>query len=126
MQPVFQQPDTPNKCEACGSDKIKARVIWLDPLNGQVYPKIKLGELIFFLALMGLSLLWFILAIIYHQNPFWMVVSAVLIATLLTVNVVEVQRYLARKKYEETWFYNCQNCGNQWMAPYEPDSTAPE
>ncbi len=122
MHPSSLPPGTPIKCDACGSSNTRARVIWLDPENGQVYPKIKLVELIIFLALMGLSLLWFILAVTYHQNPFWMVVSAVLIATLLTVNLVEIQRYLARKKYEETWFYNCRNCGNQWMAPYEPDS----
>jgi hypothetical protein len=124
MELLSQPPGTPIKCDACGSNKTKARVIWLNPENGQVYPKIKLVELIIFLALMGLSLLWFIIAIIYHQNPFLMIVSVALFTTLITVNVVEVQRYLSREKYEETWFYNCQNCGNQWMVPYDPDSTS--
>jgi hypothetical protein len=126
MEPSVHPSYTPIKCDACGSDQTRARVIWLDPESGQIYPKIKLVELIIFLTLMGLSLLWFILAVTYHQNPFWMIVSAVLIATLLTVNVVEVQRYLSRKKFEETCFYNCRNCGNQWMEPYDPDSPSPE
>ncbi len=104
MQPSSLPPETPIKCDACGSSNTRARVIWLDPENGQVYPKIKLVELIIFLALMGLSLLWFILAVTYHQNPFWMVVSAVLIATLLTVNLVEIQRYLARKNMRKPGF----------------------
>jgi len=101
-------------------------VIWLDPLDGQIYPKIKLPELITFLVLMGLSLVWFIITVIYHQNPFLMIVSVVFFISFISVNAVQLQRYLSRKKFEETWFYNCKNCGNQWMAPYDPDSKSPD
>jgi hypothetical protein len=124
MESLSQQPENPIKCDACGSDKTKARLIWLNPENGQIYPKIKAVELIVFLSLLGLSLIWFIITIIFHQNPFLMIISVVLFTTLITVSVVELQRYLSRKKYEETWFYNCKSCGNQWMAPYGEDTSS--
>jgi uncharacterized membrane protein len=126
MEHLSQPSDNPIKCDACGSNKTKGRVIWLDPMDGQIYPKIKLQELITFLVLMGFSLGWFIITVVYHQNPFLMIVSVVFFISFITVNAVQLQRYLLRKKYEETWFYNCKNCGNQWMAPYDPDSTTPD
>jgi len=126
MEPLSQSPDNPIRCDACGSNNTRGRVIWLDPLDGQIYPKIKLPELITFLVLMGLSLVWFIITVIYHQNPFLMIVSVVFFISFISVNAVQLQRYLSRKKFEETWFYNCKNCGNQWMAPYDPDSKSPD
>jgi hypothetical protein len=119
MEPISQQPQPPPKCETCGSNKTKARVIWLNPENGEIYPKVKPSELIIVLVLMGLSLFWFITTVINHENPLLMVVSVAIFIPLTTVSVVEGQRYLSRKNYEETWFYTCQACGSQWMAPYD-------
>jgi len=111
-----QKPDISLKCNTCGSDKIKNRMIWSNPENGQIYPKTNLLELIILLVLMGLSLFWFIATVIYHQNPLLMVLSVVLFTSLTTVCVIEGLRFLGRKKYEETCLYTCQSCGSQWMA----------
>lgn len=126
MEQLSQQPDTPIKCNACGSNKTKSRMIWLNPENGQIYPIIKPPELIIFLVLMVLSLSWFISTVIYHLNPFLMIISVVFFIIFISINVIQVQRFLSRKNYEETWFYNCLNCGTQWMAPYGQDSPSPE
>jgi hypothetical protein len=126
MASISQRPDTSSKCETCGSDKIKARLIWLNSVNGQIYPKVKLIELIIFLVLTALSLFWFITTIVNHQNPLLMIVSVALFLPLTTISLVEGQRYLSRKKYEEIWFYSCQSCGTQWMAPFDQDSSSPD
>jgi len=121
METLSQPPVTPIKCDNCGSNNTKSRKIWLNPLNGQIYPIIKPAELILFVSLTVLTFLWFIITVIYHQNPFLMIISVVLFISFISVSVVEVQRYLARNNFEETWFYNCKNCGAQWMAPYDSD-----
>jgi hypothetical protein len=126
MEHLSQTADNSIKCDSCGSNNTRSRVIWLDPMDGQIYPKVKLPELVIFLGLMGLSLVWFIITVIYNLNPFLMILSVVLLITFISVNVIQIQRYLSRKKFEETWFYNCKNCGNQWMAPYDPDSKSPD
>ena len=126
MEPITQQPQTPPNCETCGNNKAKARVIWLNPENGEIYPKVKRSELIVVLILMGLSLFWFLTTVINHENPLLMVLSVAIFLPLTTVSVVEGQRYLSRKNYEETWFYTCQVCGSQWMAPYDQGSSSPD
>jgi hypothetical protein len=126
MEPLSQQTPVPLKCETCGSDKTKARVIWLNPEDGQIYPKVSLVELITVVVLMGLSLFWLIMTVVYHLNPFLLVLSAVLFSTLITVSLAEGLRFIARKKFEETWFYTCKSCGTQWLAPYDPDSPPPD
>jgi hypothetical protein len=94
-----QQPVSPLNCEACGNNAIKSRMIWLNPENGQIYPIIRRIELLIFLMLMVLSLSWFVVSVIYHQNPFLMVVSVALFSTLITINVVIVHRFLSRNQY---------------------------
>jgi hypothetical protein len=126
MEPSSHQSTIPLKCDACGSAKTKSRLIWLNSENGQIYPKVKPIELLISIILMGLSLFWFISTVTNHQNPFLMVISVVFFSTLITVNVIQAQRYLSRKKYEETYFHTCQSCGNQWMEPYEQDPSSPQ
>ena len=94
----------------------------MNPENGQIYPKVTMVELGIFIALTVLSFAWLIINVVDHLNPFLLILSSVILAPLFSVCVVEIIRYLRRKKYEDTWFYTCKTCGNQWMAPYDPDS----